>query len=258
MAVAATGLLVGVLAAPAGAAPPVGLHATINDRDLGTVNGSHPLKLSPDQTVIVKVDVTNNSAADIVVRSVNLNGRVIGLTFFSFETRIDLTVHPGATETRSFAVELVGLKGQADGLIPGRLDLLDRHRVPLASHSFPTDVRGSLRSVYGAFGVVVALITALLLLSALIRLAAGRLSVNRWSRGVRFGTAGIGLGLTLTFSLSALRLVLPNPADWVSILFISTVALFVVGYITPTPTIYYGPEDEDLDEPEFHPSPSMP
>ena len=42
------------------------------------------------------------------------------------------------------------------------------------------------------------------------------------------------------------------------ILLIATLALFVVGYLTPTPSIYFGPEDDDLEEPEFGPSPSLP
>jgi hypothetical protein len=233
---------------PAAATPAIVLHATLNTRDVTTISQGHPLRLPPDQTVIVTIDVTNNTARDLQIRSVNLNGRVMGLTFFSFETRIDLTVAAGTTEHRTFAVELVGLKGQATGLLPGRLDLLDPHRHVIISEAFAADVRGSLRSVYGVFGVLVALITALLLISGLVRLAAGRLSANRWSRGVRFGTAGIGLGLTLTFSLSAFRVLLPNPADWVTILLTSTLILFLIGYVTPTPSIYDQPDDEDDDD----------
>jgi hypothetical protein len=167
-------LIVAAPLTPAGAAPAVVLHATLDGRELSTISQGHPLRLPPDQTVTVTTDVTNNTSRDLLVRSVNLNGRVMGLTFFSFETRIDLTVAAGATETRTFAVELVGLKGQATGLLPGRLDLLDAHRHVILSEAFAADVRGSLRSVYGIFGVLVFLITALLLISGLVRLAAGR------------------------------------------------------------------------------------
>ena len=245
-------------AAPAVAAPPVGFHATIDDRDVTKISPNAPLRLPPDQTVIIAVDVTNNTGRELTVRSVNLNGKVMGLTFYAFETRVDLVVPAGATESRKFAVELVGLKGQADGLLPGRLDLLDPHRQVIVSASFASDVRGSLASVYGVFGVLVAIITALLLASALIRLAAGRLSVHRWSRGVRFGTGGLGLGLTLTFSLSAFRVVLPTANSWATILLISTALLFVLGYLTPTPAIYLEPEEDELDDPGARFAPSAP
>jgi hypothetical protein len=66
------------------------------------------------------------------------------------------------------------------------------------------------------------------------------------------------LGLTLTFSLSALRVLLPNPADWVTILLLSTLILFVLGYVTPTPSIYDRPEDDDDREEAFAPATSRP
>src|SRR5205085_11676223 len=134
----------------------------------------------------------NHGTDPLTVRSANLNGRVIGLTFFSFETRIDLVVAPAATETRTFGFELVGLKGQATGLLPAHLDLLDTHRHVIAGTAFPTRVVGSITSVYGVFGLLVAVITALLLAGALVRLATHRLPGNRWQPGVPFGFPGIG------------------------------------------------------------------
>lgn len=230
---------------PTAAAPAVGVKASIDGRDVSLIDQNQPLRLRPEQQVVIDLSVTNNTTRDLSVRSVNLNGRVMGLTFFSFETRIDLLVPPGVTESRTFAIELIGLKGQATGLLPGSLELLGDHRQVLTSRGFATDVRGSLASVYGVFGVLVAAITALLMLGAIIRLASHRLSIHRWSRGAHFGAPGLGLGLTLTFSLSAFRVLLPKPSSWLTIVMVSTIVFFIVGYITPTPTIYFAPDDEE-------------
>jgi hypothetical protein len=132
-------------------------------------------------------------------------------------------------------VQLLGLKGQATGLLPGRLQLLDQRRHVLASHSFAANVEGSITSLYGTFGLLVAGISALLLLGALIRLAAHRLSFNRWSRGVYFAAPGFGVGLSLTISLSALRILLPTPGSWLTIVIVSTIVFFGIGFLTPTP-----------------------
>lgn len=241
--VLAMGLVV-VAPLPASAAN-VEFQAKLNGRDESTIDQNEPLRLYPDRLVRVDLSVTNRATEPVTVRSANLNGRVMGLTFFSFETRIDLVVAPGATETRSFGFELVGLKGQATGLLPAHIDLLDTHRHVIAGKAFPTRVVGSITSVYGVFGLLVAAITALLLAGALIRLATHRLPANRWQRGVRFGVPGIGLGLFLTFSLSAFNVLLPKPSSWLAIVLVCGAGMFVFGYITPTPVVYDEPDDYD-------------
>ena len=222
--------------------------ATLNGRDAATIDKNDPLRLRPDRLVRVNLSVTNHGTEPVTIRSGNLNGRVMGLTFYSFETRIDLAVPADSTESRSFGFELVGLKGQATGLLPAHLDLLDNHRHVLAGRAFPTRVAGSITSVYGLFGLLVALITALLLAGALIRLATHRLPLNRWQRGVRFGVPGIGIGLFLTFSLSAFRVLLPKPSNWLAIVIVCGVGMFVFGYITPTPVTYDLGDYDDDDE----------
>jgi len=240
----------GIWAGPAAAAshPQVGLQARIDGRDIAQLGRSRPLPLRPDQQVVITLGVTNNTPRDLPVRSVNLNGKVMSLTFFSFETRIDLLVPPGATETRTFAIELVGLNGQATGLLPGSLELLGVHREVIASRGIATDVRGSLKSVYGIFGLLIAVITALLMLSAILRLAGHRLSSNRWSRGLYFAIAGFGLGLTLTVTLSVFGVMLATPNSGLAIVVGCTIGSFIVGYLTPTPTP--GPVADDDDDAE--------
>jgi hypothetical protein len=232
------------------AAASIDVHATLNGRDERSIDQNSPLHLNPDRLVRADLRITNRGTDPVTVRSANLNGRVMGLTFFSFETRLDWVLAPGVTESRMFGFELVGLKGQATGLLPAHLDVLDVHRHVMATQSFPTEVKGSITSVYGIFGLLVAAITALLFAGALIRLATHRLPANRWQRGARFGVPGIGLGLTLTFSLSAFRVLLPKPSSWLAIVVVCAVGMFVFGYITPTPeneTDYDGDDDFDPD-----------
>ena len=239
-------LALGALApAPAHAAANIDFTATLNGRAESRIDQNEPLRLNPDRLVRVVLTVTNRGGDPVTIRSANLNGRVMGLTFYSFETRIDMVVPPAATQSRSFGFELVGLKGQATGLLPAHLDLLDQRRRVIDGKAFPTRVQGSITSVYGIFGVLVAAITALLFAGALIRLATHRLPPNRWQRGVRFGVPGIGLGLFLTFSLSAFRVLLPEPSSWLAIVLVCGIGMFLFGYITPTPSLYLEADDYD-------------
>jgi hypothetical protein len=89
-------------------------------------------------------------------------------------------------------------------------------------------------------------LTALGLGTALVAMARHQLPENRWRRAVRFATPGVGLGLLVVFTLSALRVFVPEPGRWIPILLISSSAFFVLGYLTPTPD--YEGDDEDEDE----------
>jgi hypothetical protein len=114
----------------------------------------------------------------------------------------------------------------------------------LAQENGVTDVRGSLRSVYGLFGLGVAFLTALSFLGALVGLARHRLPQNRWRRGLRFLTPGLGLGLVINFTLSATRVFVPEIGRWLAITFTCAVLFFVLGYLTPTPDLV----EDDLEE----------
>lgn len=217
----------------------VDLQAEISGQDLSRANSNRPAELTPDEPVDVHLVVTNSGSEPVVVRSVRLEGSVLGLTFFNFETVVGLEVAPGAVEERTYPLDLVGLEGQATGLIPAELQLLDQDRSVLASEGFVADVRGSFRSVYALFGLAVAAFTALTLAACCVALARHRLSPNRFRRGLQFMVPGLGLGLTATFTLSALRVVAPGAGLWLPLTLGCGAALFAVGYLSP------GPDDED-------------
>lgn len=242
-AVALLAALLTATAAPAAAVttdlvagpPGVTWGATIDGHDIASASGNDPVRLPAGRDVRVDLSVRNDGAQPVTVRNVRLEGRVIGMSFYSFTTQVDLVVQPGETGERSILVDLGELGDQAVGLIPARLSLLAPDRSAVARQSIATDVRGSLISAYGLFGLAVAAITLVLVLGLALEIARRRLPVNRWRRAVRFLAPGLGLGLTATFSLSATRLLIPSATVWVPLVLGCGAVAFVAGYLTPGP-----------------------
>jgi len=242
-------LLLAAVVAPMPASAQAGrvrVTATVDGAPIGSSTETRPIRLSPDDEATLAVDVTNGTGRPLDIRTIRLEGKVLGLTFFAYDTAVGLVVAPGATGSRRFLLDLGGLDGQATGLIPGAVKLLDGDRRVVGEEGGVLDVRGSLSSVYGIFGVSVAFLTVLSFLGALIGLARHRLPPNRWRRGLRFLTPGLGLGLLLNFTLSATRVFVPTPGRWLTIVVVSAAVFFGLGYLTPAPDA--GDDDDDADE----------
>jgi hypothetical protein len=206
---------------------------TIDGRRTEDVDRNAPMVLRPDSSPRVVIDLTNKGTGEVVVRAVRIDGRVIGLSFFSYSTRIDVTLPPGATTRREFDLDLDDLGSQAVGLIPARMQLVAGDRAVLDQVLFPVDVKGSALSVYAVFGLAVAGITLVLLAALLLAIARRRLPLNRWKRALVFLPVGAGLGMTLTFTLSAARLLTPNGPAWLSLVSGFALVAFVGGYFLP-------------------------
>jgi len=198
-------------------------------------SAGNPIVLGPDRPILFEVAISNDGSEAVEVRTITLAGRVTALTFFSYQTSVAISVPPHATVTREYSLDLAGLKYQATGLFNARITLLDQQRRPIVSRPMAVDVRGSWRSVYVVFGLILAAGTVASFVLAVRELARHRLSSNRWRRGLRFMIPGIGLALTLIFTSSAFRLYLFGPLAWLPVLLISTAAFFAVGYLTPNP-----------------------
>lgn len=241
-----TAVLVG---APSAAAQHDGLEmsATINGHDVGAASSGDPLRLEPGQSVEVVLELTNRSSQAVDLRRVELAGHVLGLTFFNYSTAVGMTVAPGAVDTLRYRLDLYGLDGQATGLIGGELRVVDAEGDPVASIPTITDVRGSLISVYGLFGIALVVLTALALLDAALALARHRLSANRWQRGLRLLAPGVGIGLVVAFSASVARLWVPNTGLWLVLAGLTATVFFALGYFSPTP----GDDDDDEFDDEF-------
>lgn len=240
--VAATVAAVILGPAPGAAAQAVDPTVTVDGREAGAIDVDQPLQLEPDQPVAFDVAVTNTGDQPLTVRSVRLRSAVFALTFLAYETRVDMRIAPGETVERSFQLELLGLSGQATGLLPAEIELLDADREAITAVPLALDVQGSLLSVYGVFGLAIAAITAVALARALVRLARGTLPANRWTRAVQFGAPGVGIGLVATITLSALRIFAPAPGVWITLVLACGGGLFALGYLTPTP------DDADADD----------
>lgn len=221
-------------AGTAGAEGGVQVRATINDVPLEQATRNHPLAISPQGQTLVHIDVQNNTGHDITVRSVRVNGRVLGFEFFVFTTRVDLTLAPGAAGDRTFSADLIDLDGQAAGLMDGELALVGDDNSTLAHTGFTVDARGAFVSTYTLFGIAVALLTAFLLVAIVRRALKGTLPFNRWSRAARFAQPGAGLGMVLVFTLSAVRIVLVPAAVGFAIIAVGLAAGAAIGYLLPT------------------------
>ena len=84
-----------VLCGPAAAAQSGSLtaSATIGGHDVAAAATGDPLPLNPVRKVDCTVTVTNNGQNPVEITDVRLVGRVLGLTFFSYSTTMDLTCH---------------------------------------------------------------------------------------------------------------------------------------------------------------------
>lgn len=244
--VAAATVLIGAPAAHADDAP-VTMHATVDGHDVAIGARAEPIPLYPDKIVDVTVDVANHGKDPIEIATVQLVGRVLGLTFFSFATGVELTIAPGASGTVHYQLDLTDLRHQATGLIDTELIVRNHARDTVAVVHMVADVRGSLFSVYGLLGLALLVLTALAILDATLGIARHRESQNRWRRGLRLLTPGIGIGLVLAFSASVARWWVPSTGRWLLISAITALVFFVLGYFSPTPDHDDDDEDEDDD-----------
>lgn len=242
-------------AAQAGARPDgVDMSANIDGHDIAGTSVAKPLRLQPDSTVRVAIELTNNTSDPLEIRHVDLTGHVLGLSFFSYSTAVELTVAPGRSESLRYRLELRGLSGQATGLIGGELAVYGGSGAAVSAIPVITDVRGSLWSVYGLFGIALAVLTALGIADAALTIARQRLSANRWQRGLRALAPGLGIGLVFAFTASVARWWVPDTGLWLAFAGVAATVAFLLGYAAPTPVPDEELDDDsaDVDEAETH------
>jgi hypothetical protein len=242
--------VVAVVALPAtraGAAPGVSFSAVVNGQPAATSSDARPAQLFPSHEALVKVSVANHGTSTVSVSTVRFQGTVLDLPLFSYDTAVDLTVAPGAAKSLKFPVVLTGIGSQATGLVGASLTLLGTGGATLGTINLVTDIHGSVRSIYGLFGLAVLLLTISSLTLALISLARHTLSQNRWARGVRFLIPGFGVGLVLTFTLSVFKVFTPTAGHWLPLLIVPSIVGLALGFLTPAPNEEeYDDYDEDV------------
>ncbi|MFE3057221.1 hypothetical protein [Nocardia sp. NPDC059239] len=223
------------VAGPARAATGVSATATLDGRAIAGADAGNPVRLDPKRVAQVVVEVTNGTANPVSVRRVDLAGHVLGLNFYSYSTTVELTVAAGKTEKLTYRLDPAGLDGQATGLIGSDLTLIGADGKPLTAVHTVVDVRGSLASVYGLFGIIIAVLTALAIADAALTVARHRLSANRWQRGLRLLAPALGIGLMIGFTGSVARWWVPGTALWLALAGATAALFFVAGYLSPTP-----------------------
>jgi hypothetical protein len=228
-AVLAIGAVPPVAADPAGG--PVTVAATLN----ATPIGGHTVVIDPARTIGLAVTVGNPTNSVIHVHSVRLVGTALALTFFDYDTTVTFDVPAHGRTSRTLTLDLSDLDGQAVGLLPASVEVLDAGKTVLARASTVTDIRGSITSVYGVFGIAVLILTILAWATALLAMARRTLPANRWRRALRFLPAGFGTGIVAVITLSVLRLVAPAPAIELPVIACTAAIGLVLGYLTPQP-----------------------
>jgi hypothetical protein len=169
------------------------------------------------------------------VATVRIEGQVLNLPLFSYDTAVNLVVGPGHTKSLLFFVNMTGVGSQATGLVGSTITLLSPDGAEITSQPFVAHVDGELHSLYGLFGLAVLLFTVSSFLFALVALVRHTLPANRWLRGIRFLIPGFGVGLVLIFTLSALNIFTPGTGHWLPLLVATSVTGFALGYLTPAP-----------------------
>jgi hypothetical protein len=212
----------------------VTMSASVGGRDISSANADYPLALQPGQPVDVAIKFINSSNQPVTVHRIVLRGTVLGLTFFTYDSYVDFSVPPASSSTLSYRLDLAELGAQATGLIHADLSAVDMSGQPIAKVGTVTDVRGSLTSVYGLFGIALIVLTALSLLDVGLAVHRQTLPTNRWRRGLRLMAPGIGLGLIMAFSTSVLRVWVPTTERWLLIAGLTAAVFFTLGYFTST------------------------
>ncbi len=224
----------------------VSVSATINEKNLASATTTAPLRLEPNSLSKVVLDVTNRGNAPVVVKRVELSGNILGLNFYRYVASTELTVEPGDTGQLSYFVDLTDLDRMATGLIRADLKVTDDAGRSIATIPTVTDVRGSIWSVTGLFGLALIVFTVLALLRVALAVAQHRLPDNRAQRGLRFLLPGVGLLLVLGFTASVLRLWTPSTGTWFAAAGITAVIFFALGYFSPMPG-----DDDDFDYDQY-------
>ncbi len=219
--------------------------ATVDERDVAGAGSGDPVRLDPRSQTELALEITNPTDQDVVVRRVRLFGEMMSLTLVAYDVTVELPVDAGETESLLIPIEFVDLDRQATGLLRGGLSLFGEDRELLARQEFVMDVRGSVNSVVGLFGIFVAVATGLAIVGIALAVSRRTLGPNRVRRGARFAFVGLGIGLTLVISLAAFRIVALSGSVWLPMLVIPSAFGFALGYVSPGALAI---EEDEIDE----------
>ena len=237
VAVAMAVVFAGVAATWTGVGAAVGrdveLESRIDGRAVKGAGANDAIPLGKRPQVDLRLTITNSGKRAVAVNRVKLEGTALGVTFLAYDVVVPVTVGAGQRRVVTVPLPLKDIKDQTVGLVPASISILGPTGAVLASQAFTVDVDGSMRSVFGTLGILIALFTILTMLLNLWLVIRRRLPPNRFFRGVRFAVPGAGIGLTICITLAATRVVAPYPSTWKLFVLVPAVAAFILGFISP-------------------------
>ena len=134
------GIFLGSVPAASAAPGEVTVNATVDRKPVGA---AEELVLDPTKSIRVEVTVHNGTDTDRKVKTIRLSGSALALTFFAYDTTVPFDVPAKESVTRAFQLDLADLGGQATGLLPTEIEVLDENRDVLGS--VEATVRSSVR-----------------------------------------------------------------------------------------------------------------
>jgi hypothetical protein len=219
----------------------------LDGRAIEEADSFDPHEFTPRSVGEFVATVTNGTDETVSISSARLRGRMLGMTFLSYDTLVLVEVPAGETVTFSVPVDLYDVDDQAVGFLRADISLLDADREPIVTTGFAVDVRGRTLSAMGIFAVVILVIAIVSTAANLWSLLRRTLPENRYIRGVRFAVSGFSIGLLIAVGFSILR-IFPLPGvGWLPLVFIPTVVAFAFGYVLPT--LRYGRSDRPTPDP---------
>jgi hypothetical protein len=219
----------------------------LDGRSIEEADSFDPHEFTPRSVGEFVATVTNGTEETVSISSARLRGRMLGMTFLSYDTLVLVEVPAGETVTFSVPVDLYDVDDQAVGFLRADISLLDADREPIVTTGFAVDVRGRTLSAMGIFAVVILVIAVVSTAANVWSLLRRTLPENRYIRGVRFAVSGFSIGLLIAAGFSILR-IFPLPGiGWLPLVFIPTIAAFAFGYVLPT--FRYGRIDRPTADP---------
>jgi hypothetical protein len=224
------------------------MEASLAGVEVETSGPRHPIVLHHEEITELTLTIANRSPDPVEVAHVRLEGEMLGLIFLTYDTGIDETIAPGEKRIISFPIDFFDLRGQAHGLLRGRLRLFDADRRPLAAQELVVDGRGSPLATMAVFNLVLLGAAVASFLWNLYHLARRTLPAHRFVRALRFATTGTGFGLGIAAAFSTLRIWPLGAVTWVPLVAAFALGGLVVGYVSPGGRDELGELIDDLAE----------
>ena len=208
---------------------------TIDDHDIATADSDEPIPIDPKRRIPVDITIRNVGDQTEDIRYVRLEGKALGLTFLTYDLGVRATLQPNdRTEVVTF-LEFFDLESQATGYLGTSLRVYDSDGFVIGERPFVVDVLGRTNSTLGGFAIIVFGLAAFSTAVIVVNTVRRRLPANRFIRAMQFAMAGSAIGVTLSISVSVLRIGFAEVEDWVRIVTTPTAIAFVLGYLAPGP-----------------------